>query len=308
MARVYTQFLPGFLAGKPQVVVRNMPAGGGVIGANYAYMAKPDGMTTLLSSGSTLTDQLLGLSAVRYDLLKMPLTAISATTGGFYYLTPGIIARPEDYPKAKGIIFGSTPGAATHIVAALEVLGIPLQKAILAYGGTGDSRRAFLSGEINMGYGGSTAYSEMEPFVKSGQAMPFFQTGVPDQAGGLTRDPGLPLDIPTVKELYERVHGKPPAGTAWDAFRKVLGARTWDKGLYLPPGTPDSVVQAYWTATSAIVKDPEALKVTERIIGAGVPWIGGKESEATLRRSFSVDPEVRDWLRSTLLKYGVTVD
>src|SRR5258706_15457788 len=45
-ARLIAQYLGRNIAGKPEVVVQNMPGGGAVIGANYVYnVAKPDGLT-----------------------------------------------------------------------------------------------------------------------------------------------------------------------------------------------------------------------------------------------------------------------
>ena len=45
-ARLMARYLPKYIAGKPTVIVQNMPGGGGSIGPNYVYnVSKPDGLT-----------------------------------------------------------------------------------------------------------------------------------------------------------------------------------------------------------------------------------------------------------------------
>ena len=48
-ARAFARVLPAYLEGKPTVIVRNMPGGGGLVGVNYlGEVAKPDGLTILI--------------------------------------------------------------------------------------------------------------------------------------------------------------------------------------------------------------------------------------------------------------------
>jgi hypothetical protein len=47
----------------------------------------------------------------------------------------------------------------------------------------------------------------------------------------------------------EKLFGKPPSGMAWDAYVSIIAAgRSYDKILFLPPETPDSIVTAYGNA------------------------------------------------------------
>lgn len=109
VTRLYAKYLPNFLPGKPAMVVRNIPGGDDTLGANYVYSAKPDGLTVLSASASPSLSQLVGRTAVRYDLTKMT-ALLTNQTGCVFFVRPGIIDKVEDLPKAKGLIYGYTPG------------------------------------------------------------------------------------------------------------------------------------------------------------------------------------------------------
>ena len=50
-ARLYAQYMPKHIPGKPDIIVQNMTGAGSMIAANHVYsVAKPDGLTL----GSTL--------------------------------------------------------------------------------------------------------------------------------------------------------------------------------------------------------------------------------------------------------------
>ena len=64
--RFNAMFLQKYLPGNPNVIVKNAPGAGSVSGANlFAATAKPDGLTILVTSGSTQFPYLLGEKRVR---------------------------------------------------------------------------------------------------------------------------------------------------------------------------------------------------------------------------------------------------
>lgn len=208
-ARLYARYLTSFLPGKPTIIVKTMPGGASTIGGNYAYTAKPDGTTLLASTVGVHVAQLLGISAVQYDLVKM--TALIGTpAGALYYMKSGIVSTPEDVTKAKGIIFGYSSGTSAGTILFLiakESMNIPTDRVVVGYGSSGDARRAFLSGETNFSYETSGGYQEaLVPYVEKGQVMLVFQTGLVDEKGDIVKDPNMP-PIPTYKELYQKIMG-----------------------------------------------------------------------------------------------------
>lgn len=308
--RVYSQFLPRYLPGKPAMIVRNMPGGANTIGSNFAYQAKPDGLTVLIGSASILLNPLIGLKAVKYDLLEMPLV-INAGRGVVAYIKAGIVSKPEDIVKTKGLIFGTAPGSlAYQFITVKELLDIPTEKTALGYTGGADARRALLGGEIHFAIESSPAYLEsVSQYVAKREVAPLFQTGLLSGKGDIVKDPSLPPDVPTVKELYEKTYGKPPSGVVWEAFKGVLAAGFgYSGGLFLSPQVPDSIVNAYNAACEALVKDPDFRKAAAPLVGADAVWTVGKPLQDEFRQNYGLKPEVREWLRAALPRYGLVVE
>lgn len=306
-ARIFAMYLGKYLPGNPSVIVRNIPAGGTILGSNYAYASKPDGMTLLAGTGGSMLSQLVGLPAVQYDFNKMTVL-IGSSASYVMYLWSSIIKRPEDILTAKGIILGTTTTGvnAYMYVVSREVLGFPVERSALAYGGSGDAVRAFLAGEINM-TSLQTRYDAIDALVAKGEVIPLFQGGVLDDKGDLIKDPAVPPEILTVKELYQKLYNKAPSGMAWDAYRNVLAAGlAYNKSWMLPPGASDAIKKAYWDSSASLAKDPGFLKEEEALLGPGV-WQVGDAADKSFKLNFAVKPEVVTWIRSTLPKYGVSV-
>lgn len=308
-ARTYAVNLGNYLPGKPSVVVRNMVGAGGTIGANYAYAARPDGLTVLVGSSSSLLAQAFASGGVKFDLLKM--TAIlGAPAGLLYYVKAGIIDRPEDIVKARGLIFGHTSGGIGYLfVTVKELMELPVGKIILAYTGSGDARRAFLSGEINATAESPPGYKEsLAGLVAKREVMLLFQSGLFDLKGNLVKAPGFPTDVLTASELYEKVYGKAPAGKAWEAYKGIMAvSRDYTKALFLPPGTPDNIRQVYWDACERMIGDPKFRDVAEPVVGAGTDWAAGPAFDKQFKERYAMDPEIAKWFTATLAKYGAVV-
>ncbi|MBI2859470.1 MAG: hypothetical protein HYX90_10365 [Chloroflexi bacterium] len=309
-SRVYAKLLARYLPGNPTMIVRNMPGGSGTIAVNYVYASKPDGMTALGGTGGAAPLQLLGSKSVRYDFLKMTIV-VAYPSANFYYANPAVVDKRENILKAKGIIYGTSGGASAWLTPPVKgLIDFPTERMALAYSGTGDSRRAFLAGEINVSTDTITGYlSTIDELVKKGEAVVLFQTGLLDAKGDLVKDPGYPSDIPTMKELYEKLYGKSPSGIEWKTYKSVLAVVTsFNDALYLPPGTPQNIVRAYWDAAEKMLQDPEFKEAGRRLAGRDAPWVAGEACDKGFRVNFVIDPEIRDWMRTTSPKYGLVID
>lgn len=75
---------------------------------------------------------------------------------------------------------------------------------VTAYTSSAESRRALISGEINLSGDATPAYQQnVAPYVEKGELMLLFQTGILDEKGNVVKDSGLPPIIATA-ELYEK--------------------------------------------------------------------------------------------------------
>ncbi len=311
IARLYARYLGRFLPGNPTVVVRNIPGGDSTIGANYAYSSKPDGLTLLVTGSSLILADILRKPALKFSLNEMTVSIVAPASSTLYFVRRGLVDRPEEIVRAKGIVFGGTTSTDMVIfVCVKEFVGIPTDKVVSAYAGGGDILRAFLAGEINSMSSSNIEFAgATRPYYESGQIAIIFQSGILDQAGNIVRHPTLPADTLTAKELYEKINGKTPLGPAYESYKSIVSSvQSMSRMLLLPPGAPDTVKTAYWAAGEGMAKTPEFRKSAETLVGSGVDWMAGQAVDNVLKKEFGLKPEIREWLRDTMsTKYGMVL-
>lgn len=304
--RFNATYLQKYLPGNPTIIVKNVPGAGSVSGANlFAGTAKPDGLTVLVTSGSTQFPYLLGEKRVRYDYKKMRFF-LASPTGGVAYISSKLgVKSVAEIGKLKGqkLHFASQGVTSLDLVPLLgfRQLGLDVQH-VVGFPGRGEGRLGFERGEFNIDYQTTSAYLRSSvPLVKSGEAVPLFSWGQLDKDGHLVRDPNFP-ELPSILEAYEIVHGKKPSGIEWDAFDSFLvSGFPAQKLMMLPGGTADDVVEAYRAAVRAMRKDPEYLARRDDAIGE-YEQVTDAEGEALFQRATSISPEARNWVREFLAR------
>lgn len=310
--RFFAPFFEKHIAGNPRIVVRNMPGGGSVLGANWFNVnAKPDGFTLLASSGSTVYPFILQVPAVRYDFRKWKLVKVNGV-GGVIYVSPRTnIRKPEDlFKPGERLIYGGISATALDLAAlmAFEVLGIDV-KAVLGFEGRGPARLAFERGETNIDYQTTPAYlSQVAPLVKEGKAIPLMTMGFANERGQLVRDPGL-SDLPSIYEVYQQVHKRKPDGLLrWKAYMALVAAGfSYQKALWAPEGTPPEVMKPLLDAIDRMNRDPEFAAQGKAIL-EGYTVLRGDAAEPAVHRSMRVTLDVVKYLKDLLrAKYNVSI-
>jgi len=307
-ARFIARHIDKYIPGKPNIVVRNMVAAGGIASGNYVYKAKTNGRTALVSSAKSVTTGMLGPKGIEYELEKM-IPIYASPIGNNYWAKSEIIKKPTDIMTAKGLIFGHSDilsGGPTSFIWPMRLIGFKVDKLITGFGGSGDARLAFLTGEINVCGGSTVDYNAtMKPYVEKGEVVVIFQTGVYDEDGKIIRE--IP-DVPTVPELYEQIHGKQPSGPDWEVYKLVVGQRTYGKTLLLPPNTPKEITKIYSDATAKMVKDPAFLKEAEKLI-PGSPHLFGEKLIRSYPEGVGGDPKILDYMKKYYIEnHGVVFD
>ncbi len=69
--RMVARHLGQYLPGKPNIVIRNMPGAGNLIGGNHVWNSKPNGLTCLISSGGLITSNITRPKGIEYRLEEM---------------------------------------------------------------------------------------------------------------------------------------------------------------------------------------------------------------------------------------------
>ena len=307
---VWARFLVGPLSrelpGKPTIIIRNIPGGGSITGTNqFAQRAKPDGLTLLGTSGSTQFPYLLDDPRVKYEY-KDWTPILASPTGGAVYVRPELgIKGAAEIKKIlnEPMKYGSQGATSLDLVPllAFELLGMKVDP-VFGMEGRGAGRLAFERGEAKIDYQTSSAYlKQVVPLVDQGRAVPLFSWGVLDEKGNLQRDPTFP-NLPHFGEVYEIVHGKPPSGPAFEAYKGFLQAGFGaQKALFVPKGTPKDVIDAYTQAIQRVLKDPEFRKSAEEELGDYEQYTGERAS-TLVNQATTMAPEAKQWVKDWLTK------
>jgi tripartite-type tricarboxylate transporter receptor subunit TctC len=247
--------------GQP-VVVDNRPGGGGVLGADIAAHAVPDGYTLIVVSGS------YGANAALHDLSYDTVTGITpiiliGTTPLVLTLHPSVpvksvgefIAYSKANPKKLNIASAGI-GGLDHLAGELFKQQTGVIYTIVPYKGSGPAMTALLSGEVS---GSMTTLVTSIPHVKSGKL----------RAIGVTtarRSRALP-DVPSISETvpgYEVVH--------------------W-YGLWGPKGLPRNIVTTWNREVARVLRTSATEKWLE---DQGLEPAGGPPEEFANRLKLDV--------------------
>lgn len=313
MARFYAPLLAEALPGKPTVVPKYMPGAGSTKGANFfAERARPDGLTILVTSGSTQFPFLLGDPRVRYKYSDWHIVLAQAT-GGVAYLPPDLAARwkkdPKEVIKNVNFIYGSQGATRLDLVPLLawELLGMKVEP-VFGIKGRGAGRLMFERGEVNIDYQTSSAYlSKVVPLVKDGKAVPIMTWGFINEKGEIVRDPTFP-NIPTFKEVYTKIMGKEPSGDAWEAWKAFFVAGfPAQKMIFLPKGTPKDIVDTYTAAFNRVLARPDFKEKSKKQLGI-YPQATGEKATVMLKQGTDVPEKAKAWVKKWLKdRYGVNL-
>ncbi|ADZ68973.1 Bug family tripartite tricarboxylate transporter substrate binding protein [Polymorphum gilvum] len=310
MAAFMAPFLTKYLPGNPTVTLVYEPGGGSIKGSNmFAAVAKPDGLTILVTSGSTQFPYLLGDPRVRYEYADWHI-AMAGPTGGVVYTSPSTgVTSPDDIGKLVGqkLVYASQGATSLDLVPLMgfRLMGLDVQH-VFGFKGRADGRLAFERGETNIDYQTSSAYlKNVQPLVAEGKAIPLFSWGVLDEDGNPIRDPNFP-DIPHFAEAYEKLTGKTPSGPEYDAYFAFFTAGfPAQKMVFLPKGTPQEIVDAYQAAFEAMKDDPEFQANAASAVGE-YGHVTGKAADALFEKGTVIAPELRKQVVDMLTsEYGV---
>ena len=304
-ARFFVEPLGRELPGRPTIIIRNVPGGGSITGANmFAQRAKPDGLMLLGTSASTQFPYLLDDPRVKYDY-KDWTPLLASPTGGVVFVRPAAgIKSVRDIQKIVGqpMKFGSQGAISLDLIPllAFELLGMKVEPVFGM--SRGQARLAFERGEAGIDFQTTSAYlKQVVPLVEQGKAVVLFSFGILDENGNLKRDLTFP-DMPHFGEVYEIVHGSRPAGPAFEAYKSFLQAGFGaQKALFVLKQTPKEIVDAYTQAIERLLKNAEFRKTVDEELGDYEQFTG--ERTATLvKQATTVEPEAKQWIKEWLTK------
>jgi len=210
--------------GAAGVIVENQPGAGGISALNRLYVAPPDGLAMMLIQGTgAAMQQLLGQSAVRFDLAKVGYLGIVSASPWMWLVTPKspIHAAADAFkPGVKLSWPGSGPIDGLSDGAAITCYTLKLDcKVVRGYKGSAAAALAVAQGEMDAIYVSDTSANH---YVQAGN-------GRAIAAMGRVRSRFF-KDVPTIFEAVKLDADQ----QWWFDFRATLD----DLGrvLVLPPG------------------------------------------------------------------------
>jgi tripartite-type tricarboxylate transporter receptor subunit TctC len=252
--RLMARHLGSHLPGNPQIVVRNMPGGGGrVLMGHMANVAQKDGSVLAVVDQSLPLAQAMRDPSIHFDAKAMTWIgnpdADNNTVATWY--TTGV--KTVEDARKKEVIVGSTgPNTSSQIALAMNATLGTKFKVVTGYPG---------GNEINMSMeNGETGARASSPWATWKATKPDWvrdkKINIIAQVG-LTRAPDLP-DVPLLIDLATNDDDRA-------ALRLLSAPATVGRPLFTTPGVPKERVDQLRRAFDAMVKDPAFLEEAKKL-------------------------------------------
>lgn len=311
IAQTFSAFMEKHLGNGTNMIVKNLPGGGGLKALNvYARDIKPDGLTVLWGN-KNLMAVVLKSPGVHFDPSKF-------TMIGWYPDTFVTIARadtgkgiknPKDLMSAGGIVVGGrAPSSPLDLYSnlPLHILGIKY-RYVSGYTAQNKMLAAIRSKEINTITTGDPGYEAFykPTLLKSGEATALFyhspfdyETGEPLPVGDR-----FPTSLHSFSDYYRSVKGKDPSGPLWQAYKWYSTFGSGTMGYLALKATPADRIAALRKAYGETVKDPAFLAALKKQIHSlPVHFYVGKEGEFLLTDYKNISPAALNGLRELTTK------
>jgi tripartite-type tricarboxylate transporter receptor subunit TctC len=256
-SRLVGKFLSQYLPGKPQMIYRNMPSGGGLQATNYfSSEAKADGSLWMGGDGDYIDAESVRNNVAKFDPRTFMFIGGILRGGTVMLVNKSKLADLEDKSKPP-VTFGSQDGTGSVVRMAIwgaEALGWNL-RFVIGYPSSGAMSLALRRGEIDAF--GTSNNGLLDPLLKSGNFKGVIQEGLVT-AGVVAPRSSYPT-VPTIRSLVAHKL----SGVAKETFEVLSSADQIDKWFALPPRTPASVVAAYRDAFTKAVRDPNFIKAAK---------------------------------------------
>lgn len=298
--RIVAKHLGDHLPGNPDVVIQNMPGGGGNIGSNFLGQAADADGTTLGFFTWNPIDQIIDAPGlmVKYDDFKF---IAGLSQPAIYYMrkdVPPGIETPTDLLKAEGFKAGTLSPTIHQTVRtrlALDILDIDYD-LVSGYRSLKNVDTAMLQDEIQLSNGSIAGFSSsvVPTLIEPGVALALFHFDV-EEDGTFKANPMLAdFSDTTFLDLYRAKNGEDamPSGDEWEALRlinSILNAMY--RSVFMPPETPDEAVEAMRAAFEALSQDEEFIAEYKKVTGIEPHMTVGEPGQAIISQLGELEPE-----------------
>ncbi len=281
VSRLVSRHFGKHIAGKPNVVVQNMPGAGGIRAAAWlADVAPKDGSAWAIFAGGPIIEPLIGARNPGYDMSQFNwVGAVAKDVGLCVAMGNSQFRTIDDARKAEMVVAGTGAGSETdtYPVVLNEVLKTKM-KLITGYLGTKETIMAMENGEAHgrCSFALSAIKITRPEWIRDRKINMLFQLS-------LEKSPELP-DVPLVFDYVTN-----------DADRRLLELMVATKAIALPfaapPGVPPARMNALRRAFDATMKDPEFLAEAKKML-LDVEPTSGEATQAVVARLYATPSAV----------------
>jgi tripartite-type tricarboxylate transporter receptor subunit TctC len=272
-ARLIADYMAPHLPGTT-IVVKNVPGAGHLIGANFTYNAKADGLTVGTFNTGLIYNQLIGRDGVKFDLRKMSWIGKASSDGRVLVVPPNSTIKSFEDLKRPGEPFKfavSGVGSANFNETTMLKEALKLNiKIITGYNGN-DDQLAVRRGEIDAVFGSRSSY---ESFINNGYGKFLIQVGGDDPK------------LPQLSDIIKNEGKEAKAVVALMESQAEIARLTAG-----PPAIPAPRLAALRTAYQKALDNPELRTKAEKAERPVVPYLIGDDLQKKIVAALDQSPE-----------------
>ena len=281
-ARLVAKYIGRYIPGQPQVIVKNMPGGGGLVMTNYVANVSPkDGLHIGAPQRGVPFEPLLGdASNAKFDPRTLQwIGSANADTSVAVATRRSGVKTWQDLKQKELIVAGTGIGTESVTVPYVlrNILGFKF-RVIAGYPGGSEMNLAMQRGEVDGR--GTFSWTSLKPhlkeWVESGELSILYQQG-------LRKHPDIP-NVPLVTEFAENDDQKKMIELQFTAFE--LG-----RPYFVAEGVPADRVAALRRAFDQAMKDKDLLADAEKQDLEANPT-RGEEMQDIFTRVFATPKEL----------------
>jgi tripartite-type tricarboxylate transporter receptor subunit TctC len=284
-ARIISPYMKKSL-GVAKVEVVNADGGGGIVGTNKIYAAKPDGLTIGdTNAGGDVFDQIMGADGMRFDVTKFNWIGRPDDDPHIIAARPnGPYKTFEDLIKSKSTIKALATGKGSSdynsSVITFNTFGVPFNM-VAAFSGSKDEKAAFLRGN-----GDTVSLSSSD--IKE----------IQDKANVVILNSANNFDklknVPTVIDLAKKLGLGNDKVQALQVMSDVMDL---GHSFFAPSGVPQDRLDALRKAFEKSVKDPDFVAEANKA-GLYVGFLSGDELQKLTDKSLAGKDKFKSLLKS----------
>ena len=259
------------------IVIKNKPGGGGVVGANFVYRAKPDGRTIgILNMTGATPAQIAGAKGIAFDLKKFNWMArLNNEPQVFVVGTKSKYNSWDDILNSTETIKLSATGTVGSTYLDMLVLRLVFNiknfDVITGFSGTSDADLSVFRGEVE---GTASSVSSKIKKIEAGNFKPLLIIS-DKKVKGLE-------NIPLIYDYKMSAEGKKIADT-------YVGMMNVSRAMMMTPGVPADRVAFMREAFKKTLTDPKLIAQAAKM-NRPVSWMSGEKVLEFINRSFDEAP------------------